>query len=304
MSDGAFPDSVIGSVRAILVTYNTGPSIASVVSSLLGIGFQPSQVFVTDNDSHPLSRQLLERLPPGVNIFVNTENKGFAKAANGGIRAAIESGGKVILLLNPDLELTSETLSRFLEIIRDAPDCQIFGPDRQGNSSALRRAGDVRTLEKSGKKPVLKPAKRLSGACLAVRTSAFVRAGLLDEDFFLYREDTEFCMRARDAGLRLMEVKGLLIPHLVARGSSVPDSFRVFHSARGCSILIRKRSRNPLVRAILAVDILGTLVFELGGWIIKGARITGLVRHAFIGLLEGGAAIVHAPPVCAARSTP
>jgi GT2 family glycosyltransferase len=167
---------------------------------------------VVDNHSpsHPAARRLA-RLS-GVTVRRFGRNLGFARAVNRGCRA---TRSRRVLLLNPDVTVPDGFLDDVLAAVDRAPAAGVVGFRlRNRDGSAQASTGPFPTLvgtlaglclPRSRRKcrhlaPARQPVSWATGGCLLVRRDCFERLGGLDERFFLYYEDVDFCRRAAAAG--------------------------------------------------------------------------------------------------------
>lgn len=203
-------------VAAVIVTYNSTRHVAALLDSLPeAFGGLTYSVVVVDNDSTDGTPELLAgRSDCDV---VRASNDGYAAGIN---RAVLESpDASTILILNPDATLDPDSVPRMLEVLRRRAGAGIVAPrvrEEDGSlSPTLRRGptlGRVGGLSFTGL-PVF--AERIEapgeyenehevdwavGAILLVDRPCFDALGGLDESFFLYSEETDFSLRARDAG--------------------------------------------------------------------------------------------------------
>lgn len=188
----------------IIVNYNYGADLNECVNSISG----NPEIIVVDNNSSDDSLQKLENKK--IKIIKNRKNLGFAKAANQGIKIA---KGKNILLLNGDVILNKDSVSKtlnFLEKTKDANivGCRLVNPDGSVQNSCrrfptfwnlLNRKTHLRKIfPKTVEHYLMKDYDRkearkvdwVSGAFLLMKNK-----NLLDEKFFLYFEDTDLCKR-------------------------------------------------------------------------------------------------------------
>lgn len=219
------------------------------------------EIFVVDNASSDDSAAQAASFP-AVRIIQNTCNNGFARACNQGIAAA---HGEFILLLNNDAFLAPDTLDRFEAVFRQHPRAAVVAGqllDVEGRPQ--RSAGYIPTaLDELGlgflrRRPRvpniegLTPVEAVVGACMAIRASAIRDAGSLDNDFFFYYEETEWCHRLRAGGWQVYVEPAAHITHL--KGASTRGGPR-----RGAQIemlrsrLLFYRKTMPLPMAIFMV---------------------------------------------------
>lgn len=203
------------------------------------------EAVVVDNHSpvHPASAHL--RRWPGVSVRRWGRNRGFARAVNEARRL---SCGRWLLLLNPDITLGREFLPGVLalteELAAQEPRAGIVGFQlRNSNGTLQLSSGAWPTLTGTLASQVVSRARRkyrrvranqrcqvpwVTGCCLLVRRECLDDLGGLDEDFFLYYEDVDLCLRAHDQGWSVWYEPGLCaIHHHPLHGRLVPPRLRV-----------------------------------------------------------------------------
>ena len=176
------------------------------------------------------------------------KNGGYGYANNRAIVAALSSQDppEYIYLLNPDAYVHPGAVRTLLRFMEQRPDVGLAGsqqeqPDGSINRSALRFPSVRSELIGGSRLGVLKrlfpgaeiappptdqsgPTDWLSGASLLVRRQVFETAGLFDETFFLYYEETDLCLRARRAGFRCWYVPESRVVHLEGQSTGVTDT--------------------------------------------------------------------------------
>jgi N-acetylglucosaminyl-diphospho-decaprenol L-rhamnosyltransferase len=225
----------------VIVSYNTRDDLARVLDSLAAAPpATPHQVVVVDNASEDGSLEMVRGRHPRVLAIEAGANLGFSKANNIGIRA---TASELVLLLNSDTEVPAGAIDGLVSDLRAHPEAAVVGPRlvdgngrpelsigpmigplnelRQKMTGALydRGWGPVRRrVERSLATP--QEADWVSGACLLVRRADAEAVGLLDERFFLYTEDVDFCASLRRLGRRVRYVPSVEVRHLRGRSRS------------------------------------------------------------------------------------
>jgi GT2 family glycosyltransferase len=181
--------------------------------------------------------------PPGVSLLTLPRNLGFAGGMNAGIDRLLETGCDRILLLNNDAVLEPGCLRRLAEALDD-PALAAVGPtilrEQDGRVESRGARFDPRwgrqRLAGHGERPDASegrvPAEGLSGAVLMLSAAALARVGRLDEAYFLFFEDADWCLRARRAGLGLAVVRGARARHVGGRTLGVRSPERLYYAAR------------------------------------------------------------------------
>jgi N-acetylglucosaminyl-diphospho-decaprenol L-rhamnosyltransferase len=217
-------------VAAAVVTYNALPWIEQCLESLAG-----THTVVVDNGSTDGTVALVRERFPEVEL-VESENRGLGAGWNEGIR---RTSGRYVLLLNSDAWLVGDALARLQAFADRRPEAAIVAPRLLNQDGSLQRsvrgfptlwrlATEYFFLRKiSPRSPVLngfyaggfdhdevREAEFVMGACMLVRRSATDQVGLLDEDYFLFSEETDWCYRFRKAGWQVLFFPGARCVHV------------------------------------------------------------------------------------------
>ena len=154
---------------------------------------------------------------PGAVIVDNTKNnRGFAKAVNIGIKKALKIGAEKIILINPDIKITKKDITDL-----STDDADIVGPvllsdgvyDYGGKVNWV--LGRTSHLRHSG----LSRINNISGACMVIDKKVFEKIGFFDERFFMYFEDADFCLRAKQAGFSIKINPKVIINHRLTKNT-------------------------------------------------------------------------------------
>jgi O-antigen/teichoic acid export membrane protein/GT2 family glycosyltransferase len=193
------------------------------------------EVIVVDNASTDGCAEMMRREFPGIRLIANSDNLGFARACNQGIRTA---RGRYLLLLNNDTRVPEGALEKLLEIMDRSRDigllgCRLTGADGRVQLSFGRVVGFGNEF---GRKFFLMAlfarshrawARKIldwihgaelevdwvRGACMLIRREALREAGLMDENFFLYFEEVDLGVRIRRLGWRVVYTPAVSIIH-------------------------------------------------------------------------------------------
>lgn len=206
-----------------IVSWNTEELTRNCLKSLLTENVRRiAEVHVVDNNSKDGSVEMVRREFPEVKLFANTENLGFAKANNQSWR---EAKGRYWLLLNSDTIVKPQAIEKLLAFMDAKPKAgmataKLLSPDGTLQYCAQREKGIFPALLEFSRLHKLLPAKKRAefllgsyfsydqpqkldwtwGTALIARREAVEQAGALSEDFFMYGEDLEWCLRMRQYG--------------------------------------------------------------------------------------------------------
>lgn len=230
-------------VSVVILSYNTLALTLDCLARFADPALEQGwQVILVDNGSTDGTAQAVAARFPGVEVIRVPENQGYAAGNNRGL---VQARGEAVILLNSDVEATPEALQALVDYLNAHPDVAAVSaglrtPDGQPQAFAfgdepapgyLLRRGLGRLL---GRAPLHDWAVDhpvdvdwVSGACLAVRRQALEQVGLLDEGFFLYFEDVDWCLRMRRAGWRVVYNPSIQVIHL--GGASEPGRSTANH---------------------------------------------------------------------------
>ena len=232
------------------------------------------ETLVVDNASTDGSAQMVRSRYPDVKLIENEANVGFARANNQGIRQA---AGRYLLLLNPDTEVRPEaleTLIRFLETHENvgAAGARILNPDGSLQPSCypvptlLNEWLHLFHLDRERRKgmeswDVTEPreAEVLLGACILIRRRALDDVGLLDERFFMYSEEVDFCYRLRKAGWPLYWVPQAQVVHYGGQSTRQAATDMFLRLYEGKLLYFRKHHGSRAARLYKLILLIGSL---------------------------------------------
>jgi GT2 family glycosyltransferase len=229
-------------LSVIILNYNTKDltrrCLKSVFASQTGYKFE---VFVSDNGSKDGSIEMVKSEFPQVKLLENNANLGFAKGNNVAIRQAL---GRYILLLNSDTEVNQDTLDKSIRRADEIPNlgalgCKVLLADGSLDqacrrkfpnpwNSFLRLFGFKKFSDYNIDAPIDQEMEvdALIGAYMMVPQTVINKVGMLDEDYFLYGEDLDWCWRIKEAGYKIIYYPGASILHLKSASSKM-IAFRV-----------------------------------------------------------------------------
>lgn len=267
-------------VDVVIVTYNSEHVVADLLDSLpAALAGTPARVLVVDNGSVDGTLQLLESR--GDCRVVRAENRGYAAGLNRGV--AELSGSGPILVLNPDVRLHPRAVATMVETLT-GPGTGIVAPlvlDEDGRPTrSLRREPTLSRALGLGRVGTATMSEYVSdadsyrrpgtvdwalGAVLLMSRAAYDMVGGWDESFFLYSEETDFCLRARDHGLATRFTPDAVATHI---GGASGTSAQI-HAMQIVNRVRLYRRRNPAALAVLYL--LVTVASELS-WMLRGHR--------------------------------
>lgn len=221
----------------IIVNYNAGTFLKECIDSIYKESITtPFDVWVVDNNSQDNSITMIKEYFPRVNVIENSTNIGFSKANN---MVIAKTKSDYVLLLNPDTIIVNHAIEKMVRFMYNHPETGISGCKVLNEDGTLQLAsrrsiptpgiaffriiGLSRLFPKSKimakyNLTYLDPDKpeevdAVSGAFLMIRRKVIDDIGMLDERFFMYGEDLDWCLRAKKAAWTVMYYPGAEIVH-------------------------------------------------------------------------------------------
>jgi len=287
MSSSSEPSGTECAISIVIVSWNTRDILRDCLESIANQTTLPHEVIVVDNASTDGSQDMIRQSFPDVKLIANTSNRGFAAANNQGLEIA---AGDKLLLLNPDtivLDHATDVMSRWLDAHPDVGcvGCQVFEDPETIQQTCFADPGPLSLaviefgLKRlfpwpeygSWDRKTQRDVDVVSGMFMMVPRNVFEKVGLLDDAFFIYSEEADWCRRIRNAGWRCVFAPEARILHLEGGSKSTAQikSRMYVQKQKSKTIYARKhygRSGELLTRSIFVTSALlrGTTFGLLG----------------------------------------
>ncbi|MCZ0756858.1 glycosyltransferase family 2 protein [Anoxybacillus sp. J5B_2022] len=251
-------------ISIIIVNYNTPKLTVEAIESILKSKTKYSyEIIVVDNHSSDDSVRILKGKFPNIVVIENKQNVGFSKANNQAIKL---SKGRYILLLNSDTIVKEDTIEKMIEFMDKskkvgASGCEVVLPNGELDRACHRGfptpeasfyylVGLARLFPRSRRfnqyhlgymnlnEP--HPIDCLVGAFMMVRREVIEQVGLLDEEFFMYGEDIDWCYRIKQAGWEIYYCPFTSIIHYKG-ASSKKKPFKIVYEFHRAMFLFHKK---------------------------------------------------------------
>lgn len=234
-------------VAAVVVNWNGKDCLSACLSSLRESDYSEARTIVVDNASTDGSAELVRERFPEVDLVENAENEGYAAGANAGIERARSGGFEYALLLNNDLEVAPDATRALVRAALEHPRAAFVGPmiyyhDRPdvvwsfggrvsywtGN---IFHVG-VREKDEGQFREIVR-VDYVTGCAMLASLAALDEIGPMDTGYFMYNEDTDWCVRASRLGYEVLAVPDAKIWHKVSMSSGGGlTPFKVYHRFR------------------------------------------------------------------------
>lgn len=304
---------------AIVVNYNGGVMLRECIHSLMADGLPPDQIVVVDNGSQDDSIALLKQEIPACCIVLIGCNAGFARAVNRGMQ---EVKTEFALLFNNDARLHNGALAILARHFDHYPKAAFAGGQllhldgsKQHSVAAFPSMASV-LIPKAvlrffrhvplpqGNTP--RAVETLVGAMFAVRIRAVEAFGLLDEDFFFFLEETEWCYRAHQQGWQVWQVPEAQAVHLQGSTAKRYEALARIEFQRSKLLYFAKTAPRfarlyPVIFGFQAMinAVSNSVIMVLGGvFFSKSRRRTAVYWRVFLWYITGRPSHVGLPGKC------
>ena len=265
------PSTATPFVSIILLTWNQLQLTTECLDSLDEMNYPQDrlQIVVCDNGSRDDTPAIIRARYPHVVMIENGDNIGFAAGNNPGVRYALQGPSDYIMLLNNDTVVAPDMLTRLIEVAERDPQIGIVTPKIYYFSEPQRiwcagaainwRDGDTYRLQAesldTGQPEANHAVGFASGCAMCVRRSLVDQQGLLDERFFIYYEETEWCVRLLSDQWSCLYVPSSKVWHKISSAMQAGSPRSAYYMTRNRLLFLSKtrpgwRGLPPFMRAL------------------------------------------------------
>lgn len=243
-----------GMIAVIIVDYHSEVLTRRALASLVALGRDDLRFTVVDNGAAD-GIESLEADFPGLAVLRPGSNRGFAAGCNLGMEQATRDGADFFLLLNPDTRAESDFIAPMHNALLDNAELAIAGPtiieddeERQvtdGGGIVNWWTGDARgvTGRRMQARDTYVEVPFATGAAMLIRAQAAVEIGPMDEGYFLYFEDTDYCQAFLKAGWKIGYIPGAELLHATSSVSGRKSQPYLYYFARNRIRFMRRCGR-------------------------------------------------------------
>jgi GT2 family glycosyltransferase len=274
----------------VIVSWNTCPLLRACLRSVHdNLGGLAAEVFVVDNASADGSAEMVAREFPDVQLIANDDNRGFAAANN---QALPLTRGRYVLLLNPDTVVLGDVFEQTIGYAEEHCDvavvgCRVMRSDTEHQRTCFRFPSLLNTILDGSGLTTLFPDSPIagrsiyggwsrdserdvdvvSGMYMLVRRAALEAVGHLDEDFFVYGEETDWCRRFRDAGWRCVFAPVGRVLHVDGgRQSTNQVNIRMYVQLQKSLLIYHRKHSGPVRTALVRLLFTASMLARWGWW--------------------------------------
>jgi len=265
-------------VYIVILNTNRRDDTLACLESLAKNTYNNLKVILLDNSSNDGSVEAVRSAFPDVQIINLNVNLGYAGNNNVGIEEAIKQGANWVLVLNEDTILDPDCMTELIKVGESDPKIGIVGPMvyHHNEPNVIQSAGGVlgkywqsqhlgqNELDR-GQFQSPHRVEWISGCAILVRKAAIEQAGMLDASFFIYWEETEWCIRVARSGWQIMHVPQAKIWHKGVQRDYQPKPSFTYYGTRNHLLTLSKHKAPLTVKVFNWTQIFRTLV----SWSVK-----------------------------------
>lgn len=281
------------SVAIILVNYNGYDDTVECVKSLLNITYRNYRIYIVDNCSSDADKIRSDSfLNEHSKIMYSNQNLGFSGGNNIAIQDALENDYEYIVMLNNDTTVEPEFLGALVDIAEKDRSIGVvtgkiyfyYKRENVWSAGGTYDRNTGLTVQYSGPEnksfDVEKEITFATGCLQMIPSSVVKKVGLMDEGYFLYSEDSDYCQRIIDAGYKLMYTPKSVIYHKVSASTGDRSPMQQRYMMRNNLYMIKRYSPTPM-KAYLKIS------WQMFKHIVRGRRNLKPTVEGYMDFIKG-----------------
>lgn len=214
-------------VYFIILNYNNASDTIECIRTIENIDYSNYRIVLVDNASTDNSEEILRETFPEHHFIQTHKNAGYAKGNNIGIEYAIQDGAEYVCILNNDVLVEPDFLTKLVGYSEKNPKVGVVGPRvcTYEDTTILESAGSIVDMNRgavtrlyNGESETTVYGKTVScdyvgGACMLIRSTLIQEVGMIPDLYFLFYEENEWCIKIRNAGYSIVCVADAKVVH-------------------------------------------------------------------------------------------
>ena len=230
-------------VLILILTWNAFDEIRECLRSVKKLSRSnfDFKILIINNNSTDGTTEILEE-ETGTSLIKNSKNLGWGKAVNQGVKIAEKKNFDWVFILNPDVVLNKNCLEILINFVKENKNAKILAPvvEFQKKGKILYDLGGYLTFFGRTRHKELESLDLISdrephyvsGAAVLIETNLFKQIGYFREDYFLYFEDVDFCLRAKKSGFAIFVVSESTVGHKLSSSIGFSSPKNIYYNLR------------------------------------------------------------------------
>lgn len=290
-------------VTVVVLNWNNTTDVLETIESLICQDYDNLEIVIVDNDSKEGVSSFVKQKYPSLSYIDNKENIGWAGGNNVGIKYAISNDTDLVILANNDILIDDKKLiTKIVNTYIKYPSYfNILGVKLMDYKvrTKIQECGTTIFNSKSHryllndyiqKDPFISDSIRyydgVPGAFMIISKETFAKNGYFDENFFMYGEETEYCLRGWINGIKSAVNEELVVYHKGAVSSGTGSPFMVYYKTRNLIYLLGKHKKNIKYYNYFIYKLVMSHLKQVMKFIFKGKKGLRLIYALFSGILH------------------
>ncbi len=260
-------------VAIIILNWNNDRDVLTCLLSLKKVDYPNIEIWIVDNGSTDPSSPIFQEYYPEAHVLRLSKNLGYTGGNNVGIQQALDHHADWVFLLNNDTTLAPDALSSMISVGQNRSDIGVIGPTIYHTTAPdiIQTAGGLldqylrtthRGLNQVDRGQFLVPTgvDWVSGCALLARSVMIRQIGLLDDRFFMYNEELDWCIRAKLASWQIMHVPDAHVWHAGVNPTYLPNPYVTYYMVRNRFLLLSKHHASIISWLDTSFQVIRTLL--------------------------------------------
>ena len=247
-------------IYCVVLNWNGKHFLKNCLESILSSDYKNIGIVLVDNASTDGSVAFVEKNYKRVKIIANKSNLGWTGGNNKGVKYALKQKADAIFVLNNDTVITKNCISQLSKILFSKESIGIVGPkiyllDEKGKKTkTISFAGGRFTKNRyfgvhvgnnkkdTGKFEKVKESEYITGAAILIKRKVFEKIGFFDDKYFIYYDESDFCLRARKTGFSIYIQPKAVAYHAFSGTVEVNSPFQKYYTTRNHYLFVERNA--------------------------------------------------------------
>jgi GT2 family glycosyltransferase len=279
-------------VFVIIVNWNRREETLACLTSFCRVSYPNFRILVVDNASTDGSVQAVQSRYPQAAVLQLPQNLRYAGGNNAGLREFLQSADDYVLLLNNDTTVEPDFLDHLVSAAQSGEDIGLISPKilYHDKPDVIWFAGGILKpvwgyvrhyglrRRDDGTFDLRKEVTFLTGCCLFIKRKVVEKIGFLDEGFYLYSEDADYCLRARKAGFKLLYEPRARIYHKVSSSTGGAYNLKKWVLRYRSLLRLTLKHSSPLALPLFTLNVFWELISLPLNAFLQTRRLSGNSR--------------------------
>jgi len=244
-------------VAIVILNYKNPSDTIECVKSIQCSSYKDYNIFIVDNNSMDGSFEHLAKIYPQYQVYETGNNGGYAAGNNFAIKIALKQNYDYVAIVNNDVIVEKDTLKTLVDYLNKNCQVGVVGPKicNYPDTEIIQSMGFRVILEK-GRTPAINEGKRASsihtivncdalcGAFMLIRKEVFFKAGLLPELYFLFYEETDWCLHVKKCGFLIQSIPNSVVYHKGSASIDKVSGLKLYYMSRNAALFVRRNGSN------------------------------------------------------------